>query len=166
MYFRLCEQLYLAFTFYKLSPKYRAFIPLNPNVPSFIFLQKNIDPRFVATENEMRTEFLERWINVYACSLYWFFTLEQNRTYIFWRKCDLKKKKTTHFSGECHIFLFFSAMPTGSPGPITRYESSDSLASDHSGQEDEEWLSQVSLKPKPVFSFYLSNEWWKEITFV
>lgn len=34
-------------------------------------------------------------------------------------------------------------MPPGSPGPITRHESSDSLASDHSVQEDEEWLSQV-----------------------
>lgn len=34
-------------------------------------------------------------------------------------------------------------MPPGSPGPITRHESSDSLASDHSGQGDEEWLSQV-----------------------
>uniref|UniRef100_A0A3Q3GU75 BCAS3 microtubule associated cell migration factor n=1 Tax=Labrus bergylta TaxID=56723 RepID=A0A3Q3GU75_9LABR len=38
-----------------------------------------------------------------------------------------------------------AAMPPGSPGPITRHESSDSLASDHSGQEDEEWLSQVRL---------------------
>uniref|UniRef100_A0A8D3AWT2 BCAS3 microtubule associated cell migration factor n=1 Tax=Scophthalmus maximus TaxID=52904 RepID=A0A8D3AWT2_SCOMX len=36
-------------------------------------------------------------------------------------------------------------MPPGSPGPITRHESSDSLASDHSGQEDEEWLSQVEI---------------------
>lgn len=34
-------------------------------------------------------------------------------------------------------------VPPGSPGPITRHESYDSLASDHSGQEDEEWLSQV-----------------------
>uniref|UniRef100_A0A3Q2Q3X4 BCAS3 microtubule associated cell migration factor n=1 Tax=Fundulus heteroclitus TaxID=8078 RepID=A0A3Q2Q3X4_FUNHE len=33
----------------------------------------------------------------------------------------------------------------GSPGPITRHESSDSLASDHSGQDDEEWLSQVEI---------------------
>ncbi|RXN07630.1 breast carcinoma-amplified sequence 3 [Labeo rohita] len=35
--------------------------------------------------------------------------------------------------------------PPGSPGPITRHESYDSLASDHSGQEDEEWLSQVEI---------------------
>lgn len=41
--------------------------------------------------------------------------------------------------------LFSPAVPPGSPGPITRHESSDSLASDHSGQEDEEWLSQVKL---------------------
>ncbi|KAB0367315.1 hypothetical protein FD755_020639, partial [Muntiacus reevesi] len=32
-----------------------------------------------------------------------------------------------------------------SPGPITRHGSYDSLASDHSGQEDEEWLSQVEI---------------------
>ncbi|KAF1393608.1 hypothetical protein PFLUV_G00017810 [Perca fluviatilis] len=38
-----------------------------------------------------------------------------------------------------------AAMPPGSPGPITRHESSDSLASDHSGHEDEEWLSQVEI---------------------
>uniref|UniRef100_A0A3Q3L6E8 BCAS3 microtubule associated cell migration factor n=1 Tax=Mastacembelus armatus TaxID=205130 RepID=A0A3Q3L6E8_9TELE len=38
-----------------------------------------------------------------------------------------------------------AAMPPESPGPITRHESSDSLASDHSGQEDEEWLSQVEI---------------------
>uniref|UniRef100_A0A671VH78 BCAS3 microtubule associated cell migration factor n=1 Tax=Sparus aurata TaxID=8175 RepID=A0A671VH78_SPAAU len=38
-----------------------------------------------------------------------------------------------------------ASMPPGSPGPITRHESSDSLASDHSGQEDEEWLSQVEI---------------------
>ncbi|KAI4815613.1 hypothetical protein KUCAC02_005754 [Chaenocephalus aceratus] len=37
------------------------------------------------------------------------------------------------------------AMPPGSPGPITRHESSDSLASDHSVPEDEEWLSQVEI---------------------
>uniref|UniRef100_A0A3P8UVE5 BCAS3 microtubule associated cell migration factor n=1 Tax=Cynoglossus semilaevis TaxID=244447 RepID=A0A3P8UVE5_CYNSE len=36
-------------------------------------------------------------------------------------------------------------MPPGSPGPITRHESSDSLASNHSSQEDEEWLSQVEI---------------------
>uniref|UniRef100_A0A4W3J3Z4 BCAS3 microtubule associated cell migration factor n=1 Tax=Callorhinchus milii TaxID=7868 RepID=A0A4W3J3Z4_CALMI len=33
----------------------------------------------------------------------------------------------------------------GSPGPITRHESYDSLTSDHSSQEDEEWLSQVEI---------------------
>uniref|UniRef100_A0AAV2J1Q9 BCAS3 n=1 Tax=Knipowitschia caucasica TaxID=637954 RepID=A0AAV2J1Q9_KNICA len=38
-----------------------------------------------------------------------------------------------------------ASMPPGSPGPITRHESSDSLASDHSGAEDEEWLSQVEI---------------------
>ncbi|XP_034061705.1 breast carcinoma-amplified sequence 3 isoform X2 [Gymnodraco acuticeps] len=38
-----------------------------------------------------------------------------------------------------------AAMPPGSPGPITRHESSDSLASDHSVPEDEEWLSQVEI---------------------
>uniref|UniRef100_A0A8D0DEW2 BCAS3 microtubule associated cell migration factor n=1 Tax=Sander lucioperca TaxID=283035 RepID=A0A8D0DEW2_SANLU len=37
------------------------------------------------------------------------------------------------------------SIPPGSPGPITRHESSDSLASDHSGHEDEEWLSQVEI---------------------
>lgn len=37
-------------------------------------------------------------------------------------------------------------VPPGSPGPITRHGSYDSLASDHSGQEDEEWLSQVKLR--------------------
>nr|XP_031541063.1 breast carcinoma-amplified sequence 3 isoform X2 [Vicugna pacos] len=36
-------------------------------------------------------------------------------------------------------------VPPGSPGPITRHGSYDSLASDHSGQEDEEWLSQVEI---------------------
>lgn len=43
--------------------------------------------------------------------------------------------------------VFFSPLvvPPGSPGPITRHGSYDSLASDHSGQEDEEWLSQVKL---------------------
>ncbi|KAL8199125.1 UNVERIFIED_CONTAM: hypothetical protein K2H54_034848 [Gekko kuhli] len=40
---------------------------------------------------------------------------------------------------------FFQVVPPGSPGPITRHESYDSLASDHSGQEDEEWLSQVEI---------------------
>ncbi|XP_024117795.1 breast carcinoma-amplified sequence 3 isoform X2 [Oryzias melastigma] len=38
-----------------------------------------------------------------------------------------------------------AAMPSGSPGPIMRHESSDSLASDHGAQEDEEWLSQVEI---------------------
>uniref|UniRef100_H2MIL5 BCAS3 microtubule associated cell migration factor n=1 Tax=Oryzias latipes TaxID=8090 RepID=H2MIL5_ORYLA len=37
------------------------------------------------------------------------------------------------------------SMPPGSPGPIMRHESSDSLASDHGTQEDEEWLSQVEI---------------------
>uniref|UniRef100_A0A8B9L809 BCAS3 microtubule associated cell migration factor n=1 Tax=Astyanax mexicanus TaxID=7994 RepID=A0A8B9L809_ASTMX len=41
-------------------------------------------------------------------------------------------------------YLLAGLMPPGSPGPITRHESYDSLSSDHSGQEDEEWLSQVS----------------------
>ncbi|KAK9412540.1 breast carcinoma-amplified sequence 3-like [Crotalus adamanteus] len=40
---------------------------------------------------------------------------------------------------------FASVVPLGSPGPITRHDSYDSLASDHSGQEDEEWLSQVEI---------------------
>ncbi|CAO2644653.1 BCAS3 microtubule associated cell migration factor, partial [Lemmus lemmus] len=43
-------------------------------------------------------------------------------------------------------------LPPGSPGPITRHGSYDSLASDHSGQEDEEWLSQVKLMG-PQFQF-------------
>uniref|UniRef100_A0A3B3U6X4 BCAS3 microtubule associated cell migration factor n=1 Tax=Poecilia latipinna TaxID=48699 RepID=A0A3B3U6X4_9TELE len=38
-----------------------------------------------------------------------------------------------------------AGIPPCSPGPITRHESSDSLASDHSGQDDEEWLSQVEI---------------------
>ncbi|KAI4896644.1 hypothetical protein NFI96_029902, partial [Prochilodus magdalenae] len=42
-------------------------------------------------------------------------------------------------------YLLAGLMPPGSPGPITRHESYDSLASDHSGQEDEEWLSQVEI---------------------
>ncbi|XP_069827881.1 BCAS3 microtubule associated cell migration factor isoform X1 [Dendropsophus ebraccatus] len=33
----------------------------------------------------------------------------------------------------------------GSPGPLTRHGSYDSLASDHSGPDDEEWLSQVEI---------------------
>lgn len=43
-----------------------------------------------------------------------------------------------------YIFFLIVA-PPGSPGPITRHGSYDSLGSDHSGQEDEEWLSQVKL---------------------
>uniref|UniRef100_A0A8B9L650 BCAS3 microtubule associated cell migration factor n=1 Tax=Astyanax mexicanus TaxID=7994 RepID=A0A8B9L650_ASTMX len=35
-------------------------------------------------------------------------------------------------------YLLAGLMPPGSPGPITRHESYDSLSSDHSGQEDEE----------------------------
>uniref|UniRef100_A0A8C2JE69 BCAS3 microtubule associated cell migration factor n=1 Tax=Cyprinus carpio TaxID=7962 RepID=A0A8C2JE69_CYPCA len=42
-------------------------------------------------------------------------------------------------------YLLAGLAPPGSPGPITRHESYDSLASDHSGQEDEEWLSQVEI---------------------
>ncbi|XP_061246209.1 BCAS3 microtubule associated cell migration factor isoform X2 [Bos javanicus] len=42
-------------------------------------------------------------------------------------------------------FLLAGLAPPGSPGPITRHGSYDSLASDHSGQEDEEWLSQVEI---------------------
>ncbi|XP_038942424.1 BCAS3 microtubule associated cell migration factor isoform X4 [Rattus norvegicus] len=41
--------------------------------------------------------------------------------------------------------LLAGSLPPGSPGPITRHGSYDSLASDHSGQEDEEWLSQVEI---------------------
>jgi hypothetical protein len=49
--------------------------------------------------------------------------------------------------GLSSFFFFLSpvALPPGSPGPITRHGSYDSLASDHSGQEDEEWLSQVNI---------------------
>uniref|UniRef100_A0A3P9PL94 BCAS3 microtubule associated cell migration factor n=1 Tax=Poecilia reticulata TaxID=8081 RepID=A0A3P9PL94_POERE len=43
-----------------------------------------------------------------------------------------------------------AGIPPSSPGPITRHESSDSLASDHSGQDDEEWLSQVKLLTHPA----------------
>ncbi|XP_004911682.1 breast carcinoma-amplified sequence 3 isoform X4 [Xenopus tropicalis] len=42
-------------------------------------------------------------------------------------------------------YLLAGLVPPGSPGPITRHGSYDSLASDHSGQEDEEWLSQVEI---------------------
>ncbi|XP_037533902.1 breast carcinoma-amplified sequence 3 [Nematolebias whitei] len=38
-----------------------------------------------------------------------------------------------------------AGLPSGNPCPITRHESSDSLESDHSGQDDEEWLSQVEI---------------------
>ncbi|KAH0501245.1 Breast carcinoma-amplified sequence 3 [Microtus ochrogaster] len=41
--------------------------------------------------------------------------------------------------------LLAGLLPPGSPSPITRHGSYDSLASDHSGQEDEEWLSQVEI---------------------
>ncbi|KAM7340527.1 hypothetical protein ACRRTK_001142 [Alexandromys fortis] len=41
--------------------------------------------------------------------------------------------------------LLAGLLPPGSPGPITRHGSHDSLASDNSGQEDEEWLSQVEI---------------------
>ncbi|XP_006983248.1 BCAS3 microtubule associated cell migration factor isoform X4 [Peromyscus maniculatus bairdii] len=41
--------------------------------------------------------------------------------------------------------LLAGSLPPGSPGPVTRHGSYDSLASDHSGQEDEEWLSQVEI---------------------
>uniref|UniRef100_A0A672QU80 BCAS3 microtubule associated cell migration factor n=1 Tax=Sinocyclocheilus grahami TaxID=75366 RepID=A0A672QU80_SINGR len=46
---------------------------------------------------------------------------------------------------QCYQYLLAGLAPPGSPGPITRHESYDSLASDHSGQEDEEWLSQVEI---------------------
>ncbi|XP_053502418.1 breast carcinoma-amplified sequence 3 isoform X2 [Ictalurus furcatus] len=42
-------------------------------------------------------------------------------------------------------YLLAGSLPPGSPGPITRQGSYDSLASDHSSQEDEEWLSQVEI---------------------
>ncbi|RXM30672.1 Breast carcinoma-amplified sequence 3 [Acipenser ruthenus] len=42
-------------------------------------------------------------------------------------------------------YLLSGLMPPGSPGPITRHESYNSLASEHSRQEDEEWLSQVEI---------------------
>ncbi|KAK2494833.1 hypothetical protein MC885_005365, partial [Smutsia gigantea] len=38
-----------------------------------------------------------------------------------------------------------TAAPPGSPGPAARRGSCDSSASDHSGQQDEEWLSQVEI---------------------
>ncbi|KAM4046903.1 BCAS3 microtubule associated cell migration factor isoform 4-T5 [Anomaloglossus baeobatrachus] len=42
-------------------------------------------------------------------------------------------------------YLLAGLIPPGSPGPLTRHGSYDSLASDHSGQDDEEWLSQVEI---------------------
>ncbi|XP_069613319.1 BCAS3 microtubule associated cell migration factor isoform X1 [Ranitomeya imitator] len=42
-------------------------------------------------------------------------------------------------------YLLSGLVPPGSPGPLTRHGSYDSLASDHSGQDDEEWLSQVEI---------------------
>ncbi|XP_058857320.1 BCAS3 microtubule associated cell migration factor isoform X5 [Acipenser ruthenus] len=42
-------------------------------------------------------------------------------------------------------YLLSGLVPPGSPGPITRHKSYNSLASEHSGQEDEEWLSQVEI---------------------
>uniref|UniRef100_A0A3B3R432 BCAS3 microtubule associated cell migration factor n=1 Tax=Paramormyrops kingsleyae TaxID=1676925 RepID=A0A3B3R432_9TELE len=42
-------------------------------------------------------------------------------------------------------YLMVGLAPPASPGPMMRHESSDSLASDHSGQEDEEWLAQVEI---------------------
>ncbi|XP_061536844.1 breast carcinoma-amplified sequence 3 isoform X5 [Phycodurus eques] len=43
----------------------------------------------------------------------------------------------------CQYLL--AGMSPGSPSPRKRHESSDSLASDHVGQDDEEWLSQVEI---------------------
>ncbi|XP_069471178.1 BCAS3 microtubule associated cell migration factor isoform X2 [Ambystoma mexicanum] len=42
-------------------------------------------------------------------------------------------------------YLLAGLVPPGSPGPMTRHESYESLTSDPSGQEDEEWLSQVEI---------------------
>ncbi|XP_075120865.1 BCAS3 microtubule associated cell migration factor isoform X4 [Leptodactylus fuscus] len=42
-------------------------------------------------------------------------------------------------------YLLAGLVPPESPGPLTRHGSYDSLASDHSGQDDEEWLSQVEI---------------------
>ncbi|XP_075051427.1 BCAS3 microtubule associated cell migration factor isoform X5 [Mixophyes fleayi] len=42
-------------------------------------------------------------------------------------------------------YLLAGLVPPGSPGPITRHGSYDSLSSDQSGQEDEGWLSQVEI---------------------
>lgn len=58
-----------------------------------------------------------------------------------WLKMLLRKAFNS--KSDFSILCFVSVVPPGSPGPITRHESYDSLASDHSGQEDEEWLSQV-----------------------
>uniref|UniRef100_A0A8C1UKH9 BCAS3 microtubule associated cell migration factor n=1 Tax=Cyprinus carpio TaxID=7962 RepID=A0A8C1UKH9_CYPCA len=53
-------------------------------------------------------------------------------------------------------YLLAGLAPPGSPGPITRHESYDSLASDHSGQEDEEWLSQVIVLTTITLSIHPS----------
>ncbi|XP_056412681.1 BCAS3 microtubule associated cell migration factor isoform X2 [Hyla sarda] len=42
-------------------------------------------------------------------------------------------------------YLLAGLVPPESPGPLTRHGSYDSLASDHSGLDDEEWLSQVEI---------------------
>ncbi|KAM6946465.1 BCAS3 microtubule associated cell migration factor [Aplochiton taeniatus] len=42
-------------------------------------------------------------------------------------------------------YLLTGLVPPLSPGTIARHESYESLASDHSGQDDEEWLSQVEI---------------------
>ncbi|XP_053563324.1 BCAS3 microtubule associated cell migration factor isoform X2 [Bombina bombina] len=42
-------------------------------------------------------------------------------------------------------YLLAGVAPPESPGPITRHGSYESLGSDQSGQEDEEWLSQVEI---------------------
>ncbi|TNN80726.1 Breast carcinoma-amplified sequence 3 [Liparis tanakae] len=56
-----------------------------------------------------------------------------------------KRDRWSAREGARQVKCLAAAMPPGSPGPITRHESSDSLASDHSGQEDEEWLSQLAV---------------------
>lgn len=66
--------------------------------------------------------------------------------YLKFENDHMTKHNALMFFVFCFSFLSV-AVPSGSPGPITRHESSDSLASDHSGQEDEEWLSQVSPPP-------------------
>uniref|UniRef100_A0A8C5AV30 BCAS3 microtubule associated cell migration factor n=1 Tax=Gadus morhua TaxID=8049 RepID=A0A8C5AV30_GADMO len=42
-------------------------------------------------------------------------------------------------------YLLVGLVPPGSPGPIARHESYDSLSSEPSGPENEEWLSQVEI---------------------